>query len=126
MVDHSAGSSGNVGNRAKDGGASWHWQIKLRQVHRSTPQEMYWSFPESLFSGRGKSEKRLTSSRIMNKTLLTMNGHLRPYRSAAIPKRIEPTDRNISTRVIPQVISVLVLLVSVSSRKPTALREGLK
>lgn len=41
----------------------------------------------------------------MNKTLFAMNGHLRPYRSDAIPKIIDPTDRNISTRVMPQVMS---------------------
>lgn len=45
----------------------------------------------------------------MNRILFTTNGHLRPYLSAAIPKRIEPTDRNISTRVIPQVMSVMFL-----------------
>lgn len=55
MVDHSAGSSGNVGSKAKAGGASWHWQIKLRQVHRSTPQEMYWSFPGKLIFRKGKT-----------------------------------------------------------------------
>ena len=35
--------------------------------------------------------------------------HLRPYRSAAIPKMVDPTERNISTRVIPQVICVVDL-----------------
>lgn len=42
----------------------------------------------------------------MKRTLLATNGHLRPYLSAAIPKMMAPTDRNISTRVIPHVISV--------------------
>jgi hypothetical protein len=41
--------------------------------------------------------------------LFTTKGHFLPYLSAAIPKRIDPTERNISTRVIPQVISALVL-----------------
>lgn len=36
-----------------------------------------------------------------------MNGHLRPYRSDAIPNSTAPTDRNMSTRVIPHVMSVL-------------------
>lgn len=49
------------------------------------------------------------SSSTINSALLTMNGHLRPYRSAANPKMILPTDRNMSTRVIPQVISAFVL-----------------
>jgi hypothetical protein len=34
-----------------------------------------------------------------------INGHFRPYRSAARPKMILPTERSMSTRVIPQVIS---------------------
>jgi hypothetical protein len=42
----------------------------------------------------------------MNRMLLTTKGHFLPYLSAANPKIIAPTDRNISTRVIPQVISV--------------------
>ena len=46
----------------------------------------------------------------MNMMLLTMNGHLRPYRSEAIPKRIAPTDRSIRTSVIPQVMSVVVMV----------------
>ena len=53
-------------------------------------------------------ESLLTSSRIMNKTLFRIKGHFRPYRSEAIPKRIDPTDRNISTSVMPHVMSVLV------------------
>jgi hypothetical protein len=51
----------------------------------------------------------LTSSSTMNNILLMMNGHFLPYRSAATPKRIEPTDLNISTRVMPHVMSVLDL-----------------
>ena len=51
----------------------------------------------------------LTSSRIINKRLLMMNGHFRPYRSLAIPNKILPTDRNMSTRVMPHVMSVLDL-----------------
>ena len=47
-----------------------------------------------------------------------MNGHLRPYRSAAIPKIVEPTDLNISTSVMPQVMS-LVVLSKVSARSAT-------
>ena len=35
--------------------------------------------------------------------------HLRPYRSAAIPKIVDPTERNMSTRVIPHVICVVDL-----------------
>lgn len=59
-----------------------------------------------------------TSSRTMKRKLLTIKGHLRPYRSAAIPKMTDPTDRNMRTRVIPQVISVLVLP-NVSARSST-------
>jgi len=46
---------------------------------------------------------------MMNRTLLTTKGHLRPYLSAAIPKVTAPTDLNMSTSVIPHVISALVL-----------------
>lgn len=42
---------------------------------------------------------------MMKSTLFQMNGHLRPHLSAAIPKMTAPTDRNISTSVIPHVIS---------------------
>lgn len=45
----------------------------------------------------------------MNSTLFTINGHFRPYLSAAIPNRIEPTERNISTRVMPHVMSTVDL-----------------
>lgn len=38
--------------------------------------------------------------------LLTTKGHFLPYLSAAKPKVIAPTDLNINTSVIPQVISV--------------------
>jgi hypothetical protein len=38
-----------------------------------------------------------------------MNGHFLPYRSAAKPKMILPTDRSIKTRVIPHVMSAFVL-----------------
>lgn len=37
-----------------------------------------------------------------------MNGHLRPHLSAAKPKVMAPIERNIRTKVIPQVISALV------------------
>lgn len=45
---------------------------------------------------------------MMNRMLFTTKGHLRPYLSAAIPKAIEPTERNISTSVMPQVMSFVV------------------
>lgn len=51
----------------------------------------------------------LTNSRTMKSKLLMMNGHLRPYRSLAIPNAMDPTDRNMRTRVMPHVISVAVL-----------------
>lgn len=50
----------------------------------------------------------------MKRMLLITNGHFLPYLSAAIPKMIEPTDRNISTSVIPHVISVFETLKSVA------------
>jgi hypothetical protein len=45
----------------------------------------------------------------MKRMLLTIKGHFRPYRSAARPKMMDPTDRNISTNVIPHEIWTLVL-----------------
>lgn len=66
----------------------------------------------------------LTNSRTMNKTLLTMKGHFLPYRSAAIPKRILPTDRNMSTSVMPQVMSVTDL--SKVTARSLAVRETVK
>lgn len=51
-------------------------------------------------------QKPAPSSRTTKRSWLTMNGHLRPHRSEAIPKVIAPTDRSISTRVIPHVMSV--------------------
>lgn len=45
-------------------------------------------------------------------------GHFRPYRSLAIPKVMDPTDRNMRTRVIPHVISFLDLP-KVSARSVT-------
>ena len=60
----------------------------------------------------------------MNRILLTMKGHLRPYRSAAIPKIADPTDLNIRTSVMPQVIWVLLLL-KVFARSVTV-RETVK
>lgn len=45
----------------------------------------------------------------MKSTLLIMNGHFRPHLSAARPKVIAPTDRNISTNVMPHVMSALDL-----------------
>lgn len=50
--------------------------------------------------------------------------HFLPYKSAATPKSVEPIDRNISTKVIPQVISAVVLP-NVSDRSVTV-RETLK
>lgn len=57
----------------------------------------------------GRRAKHTNSSTI-NKMLLATKGHLRPYRSAAKPKIIDPTDLNINTSVIPQVISVIETL----------------
>lgn len=45
----------------------------------------------------------------MKRMLFTTNGHLRPQRSDAIPNVMEPTDRSMRTRVIPQVISEIDL-----------------
>lgn len=45
----------------------------------------------------------------MKRKLFTTKGHLRPYRSAARPKAMAPTDLNISTSVMPHVICVVVL-----------------
>ena len=50
--------------------------------------------------------------------LLTINGHFLPYLSATMPKRIDPTDLNISTSVIPHVISVFETLDCVA-KSPT-------
>src|SRR5271156_1491055 len=69
-------------------------------------------------------QKPVPSSRAMKRMLFTIKGHLRPYRSAAIPKIVEPTDLNISTRVMPQVIWVLVFL-NVWARSVTV-RETVK
>jgi hypothetical protein len=55
---------------------------------------------------------------MIKRTLLMTNGHFRPYRSAAIPKVIAPTDRSMSTRVMPHVISFL-LTSNVSARFST-------
>lgn len=38
-----------------------------------------------------KKHARHTSSRMMKRTLLTTKGHFLPYRSAAMPKRMDPT-----------------------------------
>jgi hypothetical protein len=46
----------------------------------------------------------------MNKIIFTTNDHLRFQRSDAIPKIMAPTDLNIRTSVIPQLISGIVLL----------------
>lgn len=54
-------------------------------------------------------EAEHTSSRTIKRRLLTTNGHLRPYRSEAIPKATAPTERNMRTRVMPHVMSVFVL-----------------
>lgn len=60
-------------------------------------------------------QKPVPSSRAMKRMLLKMKGHLRPNRSDQTPKMMAPTDRNMSTRVIPQVISELSLLNSLAS-----------
>lgn len=73
---------------------------------------------------RKKRKKKLTNSKTINNKLLTTNGHLRPYRSAAIPKRIAPIDRSISTSVMPHVMSVLVL--PKSSASSSTVRETVK
>jgi hypothetical protein len=53
--------------------------------------------------------KPVPNSRIMKRTLLIIKGHLRPYRSLAIPNMIAPTDLSMRTSVIPQVISLFFL-----------------
>lgn len=53
-----------------------------------------------------------------------MKGHFLPYLSAAIPKRILPTDRNMSTRVMPQVMSATDL--SKVTAKELAVRDTVK
>ena len=60
----------------------------------------------------------------MNRRLLTMKGHFRPYLSAASPKIIEPTDLNMRTNVIPHVMSVVVL--SNSSARSETVRLTVK
>lgn len=60
----------------------------------------------------------------MKRMLFTTNGHFLPYLSAAMPKIMEPTERNMSTRVIPQVMSALVLLKSLASSE--TVRETVK
>lgn len=52
-------------------------------------------------------DRELTSSSTIKRMLLITNGHLRPYLSDAMPNSTAPTDRNMSTRVMPQVMSVL-------------------
>jgi type II secretory pathway component PulJ len=49
--------------------------------------------------------KPVANSRIINSRLLMMNGHFLPHLSAAKPKPIAPTERNMSTSVIPHVMS---------------------
>lgn len=56
--------------------------------------------------------------------LFTTNGHLRPYRSAAMPNSTAPTDRNMSTRVMPHVMSVLER--PNSSEREVIVRETVK
>lgn len=56
--------------------------------------------------------------------LFTTKGHLLPYLSAAIPKMIEPTERNMSTRVIPHVICALLLRKSLA--RSETVRETVK
>ena len=53
-----------------------------------------------------------------------MKGHFRPYRSAAIPNRTAPTDRNMRTSVMPQVMSVVDLPNVLD--KPLTVRETVK
>ena len=50
----------------------------------------------------------------MKRTLLSTYGHFRPYLSAAIPNKMAPTERNMSTRVMPHVISAFVRLNSLA------------
>lgn len=59
------------------------WAAKAAKVE-------YKLLPKLCRGGRDQ-ETWLTNSRIMNRTLLMMNGHFRPYLSAAIPKMIDPT-----------------------------------
>lgn len=60
----------------------------------------------------------------MKRMLFTTKGHLRPQRSDAIPNVMAPTDRSMSTRVIPQVISEMDL--SNVSANPEAVNETVK
>lgn len=60
----------------------------------------------------------------MKSRLLIMKGHFLPYRSAAIPNRTEPTDRNMRTSVMPQVMSVVDL--SKVLDRPLTVRETVK
>lgn len=71
-----------------------------------------------------KGEKRLTSSKAIKSKLLTTNGHFLPYRSAAIPNEIAPMERNMSTSVMPHVMSVVVL--PNSSASSSTVRETVK
>lgn len=69
------------------------------------------AIPKSALTAKNRRNvctKLIPSSRHMNIKIFIMNGHFRPYRSLAIPKRIAPILRSISTRVIAQVISDLL------------------
>lgn len=66
------------------------------------------TWPPHAKMAKGEGVHR-TSSRTIKSKLFTMNGHRRPYRSLAIPNRMDPTDRNMRTSVMPHVMSVAVL-----------------
>jgi hypothetical protein len=60
-------------------------------------------------------QKPVPSSSTIKRMLLTTNGHLRPYLSAARPKPIAPIERSISTSVRPHVMSLMLLSNSAAS-----------
>jgi hypothetical protein len=95
--------------------------VAVKATHGNSKER---SAPEELIIGLGETSalsklaqetmiiicSKPTNSRTINRTLLATKGHFLPYLSAARPKIMAPTDLNINTRVIPQVISVFETL----------------
>ena len=80
-------------------------QETLEAAHINTPMHT-----SSCGYGTYEVAKPVNSSNTMNSRLLMINGHFLPHLSAASPKVMAPTDRSISTSVMPHVMSALVLL----------------
>jgi hypothetical protein len=118
-----------------------------RAVAAALPYSPPMAMPKSARTARNclyVLQKPVPSSRMMNRMLFTTKGHfktvsrkttqnrilvcqlltLRPYRSAAIPNVTAPTERNISTSVMPHVMSVLER--SKASAKSVTVKDTVK